>query len=885
MPAIGAFLLSYAGTAKASNASLDSNIVGSLIITDKPDSLLMDARSKGLRVGLLNKTGKAKTIISLKEMPNNPKVKELAARLGVQVLPNYSYKIAATPNDTKYYEQWNLPKISSPEAWEITQGSNDVSIAIVDGGVLSSQTINGTTYTQPDFPADKIWKNADEIGATASEGPAPNCTSLGLLLDKSCNNFDDDSNGKVDDWQGWDFMGGWRGDNAGCPNFNDATTYNSSSYPGYVEQDSDPQPYSCDNYLEGQTSLLNKNHYSGDCSYQQGACYIGHGTMAGSVASATTNNNSLVAGVDHNAKIMNLRVFDGYGITDTAHVTAAINYAVEQSADVISMSLSVNDCTNNNFTDAAMEAALKAASDANIVAVAASGNGGQSSSICYPASSQYVIAVGATNTTDVRQSYSDGSSKLDVVAPSGIPVANAPSAYLNTDYYANAHGTSFATPGVAGVAGLLKATNKNISPIAVRNYIRNGANKVAGMNGQNFTNSYGYGRVNAFNSLRLATGNNTYPYAWQVASSAVYANPTHTQGFTTNLTVAPGEKLYTKVSALNDGYYSWQNTWANIGTQNPQDRASAFYDADTWFSSNRPTNLKETSLLPEKTGTYEFALKAPAITGAYSESFNGLAEGRSWFKNTPFTYDIDVVEPVLASNSKNISLTSDQYLIPGGFLLSPDRHTILKLQYDGNLVLYRSLKPVWSSNSAGTRVSRLVMQPDGNLVLYDTNGGVVWSSGTHGNSGARVTTQTDGNLVIYSSSEVALWTTTTSHYPDNLRIVDKNMETGYVLHSNQELETANKKHRFVLQPDGNLVLYSLTTGKATWASWTVGKNPERLVLQSDGNLVLYDTAGKALWYTRTDGKGPARLIIQQDGNLVLYKTTGGALWNTQTSGS
>lgn len=876
-------LVGFLPLAKAKSNGNNQQIVGSIIRTSDPTPVLSSLKGKGVRVALVDRPKHAKTIISVRELPNSSKMQELAKRPGVEVLPNYSYKLTAGPNDTEYPEQWNLPKISIAGAWNITKGTDATTIAIIDSGVLSSQVINAVTYSQTDFPDEKIWKNIEEIGSTTNEGGAPNCTSRSLTLDKSCNNLDDDGNGKIDDWRGWDFMAGWRGNNAGCPNYSDSATYESVDYPGYIEQDNDPQPYSCDNYLPGKTSLLNKDHYSGGCSYDLGACYIGHGTMAASVAAATTDNTALIAGIDQAAKIMNLRVFDGYGITDTAHVAAAVNYAVAENTDVINMSLSVSDCSNNNFTDPTLETALKSAADAKIVSVAASGNGGQTSTICYPASSQYVIAAGATNQNDVRQSYSDGSSKLDVVAPSGIPVANAPSAYLDTDYYASAHGTSFSSPGVAGLAGLLKATNPGLSASAVRNYIRGGADKVAGMNGQTFTNTYGYGRVNAFNSLRLATGNNIYPYAWSIVSNTVAANPSYTQSFTDTFTLAPDEKLYIKIRALNNGYYTWQNSWARIGTQDPQDRTSVFFD-DSWASSGRLSNLNETSVLPEQKGTFEFALKAPSIAGSYSESFGGLAEGRSWFQGSHLKYPIDVVEPVSASNSQNISLASGQLLTSGNFLLSPDRHSILKLQFDGNLVLYRNLKPVWHTRTNGTKANKLAMQGDGNLVLYDSSNRVLWHSHTYGNVGAYVTTQTDGNLVVYNSSDVPLWSTNSVHYPNNLRVVDKLMKPRYVLHAGQKIETANRKYRLVFQSDGNIVLYNNVSGKAIWASRTVGKNPDRLVFQTDGNVVLYSASGKALWNTRTAHKGSAALILQQDGNLVLYASNGRPLWNTETSG-
>ncbi|MFQ6039263.1 MAG: S8 family serine peptidase [Candidatus Poribacteria bacterium] len=81
---------------------------------------------------------------------------------------------AIIPNDPKYKDLWNLEAIKMPEAWAIEKGSEDVAIAIVDGGI---------DYNHVDLQS-KIWINKGEI---------PD------------NGIDDDNNGYVDDVRGWDF--------------------------------------------------------------------------------------------------------------------------------------------------------------------------------------------------------------------------------------------------------------------------------------------------------------------------------------------------------------------------------------------------------------------------------------------------------------------------------------------------------------------------------------------------------------------------------------------------------------------------------------------------------------------------------------------------------
>ncbi|MGH3063521.1 MAG: S8 family peptidase [Gaiellaceae bacterium] len=97
--------------------------------------------------------------------------------------PNRTYELYATPDDTLYPELWGLEAIGAPLAWDVTQGSNSVVVAVVD---------TGADVTHPDLDAN-IWTNPDE----------------------SANGLDDDTNGLVDDLKGWDFA-------SGDPNVNDA---------------------------------------------------------------------------------------------------------------------------------------------------------------------------------------------------------------------------------------------------------------------------------------------------------------------------------------------------------------------------------------------------------------------------------------------------------------------------------------------------------------------------------------------------------------------------------------------------------------------------------------------------------------------------------------
>jgi hypothetical protein len=228
------------------------------------------------------------------------------------------------------------------------------------------------------------------------------------------------------------------------------------------------------------------------------------------------------------------------------------------------------------------------------------------------------------------------------------------------------------------------------------------------------------------------------------------------------------------------------------------------------------------------------------------------------------------------------SLESGQSLNPGDYLLSPDRQSVFTLQKDGNLVQYNDFRPVWFSATNGYTPSRLVMQTDGNLVLYNNVNQPLWNTETAGNPGARLVTQSDGNLVLYSSTNTAIWATYSLARPDNLSTVNHTLRSHSTLFQGQQIETADRKYRLVLQPDGNLVLYSQS--RALWATYTLGEIKPYLVIQADGNLVLYRSNGVPLWHTFTSRQGPSKLVMQADGNLVLYNPVGQPTWNTATQG-
>ncbi|GIG56352.1 putative mannose-specific lectin precursor [Longispora fulva] len=86
----------------------------------------------------------------------------------------------------------------------------------------------------------------------------------------------------------------------------------------------------------------------------------------------------------------------------------------------------------------------------------------------------------------------------------------------------------------------------------------------------------------------------------------------------------------------------------------------------------------------------------------------------------------------------------------------------LRLQGDGNLVLYTDADVAWSSGTEGKNAVRAELQGDGNFVLYTSDNTAVWATGTSG-SDTTLTLRNDRELVLSGGDGTVLWTSNTSN--------------------------------------------------------------------------------------------------------------------------
>lgn len=336
---------------------------------------------------------------------------------------------ARVPDDEYLHEQWYFSHIGALDAWDVTVGSRDVVVAVIDAGV---------DIDHPDLE-DQIWTNAGEI---AGDG------------------LDNDANGFIDDLHGWDFVG----------------------------NDSSPIPDST-------------NGFDPDA--------MNHGSLVAGVIGAEADNNEGVAGVAWRVRIMPIRILDGQGSGDTTAATNAVQYAIDNGADVINLSFT------GFIFDQDLEDALRTAYRRGIFTVAALGNddenlnAGQVFPACIMSPIEdWVFGVAALDEGDTKSDFSNyGSGCTDMSAPGEFIFGT-----LNYDldeeaflepydgYYA---GTSVAAPMVSGAAVLLKAAFPTISVPQMQLALKLGADPVV-TRGTYYHGELGPGRLNVAKALQVA---------------------------------------------------------------------------------------------------------------------------------------------------------------------------------------------------------------------------------------------------------------------------------------------------------------------------------------------------------------------------------------------
>ena len=183
----------------------------------------------------------------------------------------------------------------------------------------------------------------------------------------------------------------------------------------------------------------------------------GHGTHVTGVIVANKENGIGVSSVAPGATVLPLRALDDDGGGNTDDVAEAIDYAVENGAQVINLSLGSDVPLIGAAGEQKFNEALGRAAAANVTIVAAAGN--NSVPVCeQPAIAGRLVCVGAVEKRRMRAAYSSSPGPRGVMAPGGSNLPFVGEDVLSTwndGKYLEVAGTSQATPHVSGIAALL----------------------------------------------------------------------------------------------------------------------------------------------------------------------------------------------------------------------------------------------------------------------------------------------------------------------------------------------------------------------------------------------------------------------------------------------
>lgn len=250
----------------------------------------------------------------------------------------------------------------------------------------------------------------------------------------------------------------------------------------------------------------------------------GHGTNVAGIALAKGNNTIGYAGVNWNSKIMICKILDDTGSGFYSWWADAIYFAVDNGAKVINLS------AGGFGASTLLEDAVNYAFSNNVSVVVSTGN--DNATIEYPAKYTNAIAVGSTNSNDLRSrpffwsatSGSNFGAELDFVAPGNFIYGLSHTS--NNNYNSYWGGTSQAAPHVTGVISLLLSINPNLTVSQILQILQQSSQDLIGDSFDilGFDQYYGFGRINAFNAISSPLLSNT-DYFTESQKIKLFPNP------------------------------------------------------------------------------------------------------------------------------------------------------------------------------------------------------------------------------------------------------------------------------------------------------------------------------------------------------------------------
>jgi subtilisin family serine protease len=226
----------------------------------------------------------------------------------------------------------------------------------------------------------------------------------------------------------------------------------------------------------------------------------GHGTHVAGIVTANgvfEIEGNYATGVAPGAGILVGKVCGDDGCWES-DIDAGIDWAIEQDADILSMSLGGTNYRGHCDNDP-LAVMVNEAVNAGLVVTVSAGNEGRG--VSTPACASGAIAVGAVDKTDKRPRWSNYGEALDIVAP-GVDILSTYSCFAAGDctktWYAWMSGTSMSAPHVAGVAALILQNHPDYTVDEVKAALYNTA---VDLGTPGWDKYYGWGRVDALGAV------------------------------------------------------------------------------------------------------------------------------------------------------------------------------------------------------------------------------------------------------------------------------------------------------------------------------------------------------------------------------------------------
>ena len=235
--------------------------------------------------------------------------------------------------------------------------------------------------------------------------------------------------------------------------------------------------------LSGYNFINNTNNVTDD---------NGHGTFISSIIASKSNNSQGIAGINDKVYILPIKILDSNGEGYLSDLIKGIQYAIDQNASIINLSLATSSY------DSTLNTVIEKAYQRGIIVVAASGNSGINitspsiSPLNNDGNKNWVIGVSALNNRGERSSYANYGLGVDVFAPGDFIVG-----YGKDNNFESRSGTSISTAIVSGVISAWRDYYGTLSPDDAHNLISSSSKsgKLISMNNAMVRRSYPNGAL------------------------------------------------------------------------------------------------------------------------------------------------------------------------------------------------------------------------------------------------------------------------------------------------------------------------------------------------------------------------------------------------------